>query len=276
MFNFFLSAFVFAFLSASALAHDRTYEIETDGQNETIFVWDAHGETKGVVLFGHGWGGQPANYDRLIDGWTELGFTVEAPLNLDSDAHPRHASLPPEGMSRTVAIVGQRMETLLSMREAAEERGLPVVLAGHSFGGFVAMTHGEGKWFQGPLEGPEPAAVIAFSSPGAVPPLVSETTYSSLDVPFMMVTGTKDSTGTSMPTWQVHRFAFDRSNPGDKYLVVVDERGHNLIALDDEELVQPIITWSGNFLSAYASADASAKAALASDPIEGRITVERR
>ncbi|WP_145916963.1 alpha/beta hydrolase [Erythrobacter sp. QSSC1-22B] len=276
MIKFFLSAFVIAFLNAAALAHDRTYEIETDGQKETIFVWDAHGETKGVVLFGHGWGGQPANYARLIDGWTDLGFTVEAPLNLDSDAHLRHASLPPVGMPRMVAIVGQRMETLLSLREAAKERGLPVVLAGHSFGGFVAMSHGEGKWFEGPLEGPEPAAVIAFSSPGALPPLVSDATYSSLDVPFMMVTGTNDSTGTSMPTWEVHRFAFDRSNPGDKYLVVVVEGGHNLDALDDEELAQPIITWSGNFLSAYASADASAKAALASDPIEGRITVERR
>lgn len=276
MLKFILSFFAIALFSVSAFAHDRAYEVEIEGQKETIFVWNADGEAKGVVLFGHGWGGKPADYDRLITGWTDLGFTVEAPLNLDSSTHARHASLPPAGMPRTIAIVGQRMKTLLALREAAAARALPVVLAGHSFGGFVAMVHGEGKWFQGPLPGPKPAAVLAFSSPGSVPPLVSDTTYTSLDVPFMMVTGTKDTSGTSMPTWQVHRFAFDRSNPGDKYLVVVDEGGHNLAGLDDAELVQPIIAWSGNFLTAYTTGDVSAKAALAKDPTKGRVTVERR
>lgn len=261
---------------APARAQDRSYEIEVQGQSETIQVWDAKGEPKGLILFGHGWGGRPASYERLFEGWAERGFAVEAPLNLDSGAHPRNASLPRDGMTSAVAIVGQRMLTMLSLREAAAARGLPVVLAGHSFGGYVAMSHGEGRWFQGELPGPAPAAVLALSSPGVVPPLVTDETYVGLAVPFMMVTGTQDATGSSMPTWEVHRFAFDRSRAGEKYLLVVEDGGHNLAALDDESLAAPLLAWTSDFLKAYATGDATARAALARNPESPRIRVERR
>lgn len=265
-----------ATLSAPLSAQDGSYELLIGDVQEVVSVWEAEGEAKGVVLFGHGWGAEPELYDRLFDGWTKQGFTVEAPLNLDSEDHPRHAALPPEGFARSQAIIGQRMQTMLDLRAIAGERDLPVVLAGHSFGSFVAMTQGEGKWAFGALEGPRPDAVIAFSSPGQIPMLVPETTYETLDLPYMMVTGTKDATGTSMPTWEAHRLAFDRSVAGDKYLLVVEDGGHNLAALGEDAPADALIEWSGRFLSAYALDDEAAKAALASEDGEGRITIERR
>ncbi len=263
-------------LTTPLSAQDRSYELSVDGNNEVISVWEAEGEPKGVILFGHGWGAEPALYDRLFDGWTKLGFTVEAPLNLDSEVHPRHQTLPLEGFPRSQAIIGQRMRTLIELRDAASKRGRPVVLAGHSFGSFVATTQGEGKWAFGPLEGPRPVAILAFSSPGIIPMLVPESAYETLDLPFMMVTGTKDATGTSMPTWEAHRLAFDRSIKGDKYLVVVEDGGHNLAALADATPAEAIVEWSGRFLSAYAFNDKSAKTSLTSSDGEGRIAIERR
>ncbi len=168
------------------------------------------------------------------------------------------------------------MQTMLELRDFAAKQDLPVVLAGHSFGSFVATTQGEGKWAFGSLEGPSPAAILAFSSPGKIPTLVPENAYETLDLPFMMITGTNDATGTTMPTWEAHRLAFDRSVEGNKYLVVVEDGGHNLAALGDDAPAETLIDWSGRFLSAYALDDEEAKANLAtSDSVDG-IAIERR
>ena len=272
-----LIAFFAAAMTLTPLsAQDRSYELSVSENDEVISVWEAEGEPKGIVLFGHGWGAEPFLYDRLFEGWTKLGFTVEAPLNLDSEEHPRHQTLPHDGFPRSQVIIGQRMRTMIELRNAAAESGLPVVLAGHSFGSFVATTQGEGKWAFGPIEGPRPAAILAFSSPGVIPMLVPDTAYETLDLPFMMVTGTKDATGTAMPTWEAHRLAFDRSVEGDKYLLVVEDGGHNLAALAEGTPADAIVYWSGKFLSAYAFDDEAAKTTLASSEGEGRITLERR
>lgn len=265
-------------LHLPALAQDRSYDLVAGAESETISVWDAEGDPKGVVIFGHGWGGKPESYDKLIEPWTRLGFTVEAPLNLDSASHPRNATLPPEdaGLARSQAIIGQRMVTMLALREAVAERGLPVVLAGHSFGAFVAMTNGEGKWTFGDLDGPEPVAVMAFSSPGAIPMLVTDSSYAELDLPYLMVTGTKDSSGATMPTWEVHRFAFDRSPVGDKYLAIVDGGEHNLVSFEDETLAAPIGELTARFLRAYALGDEQARGLLATQPVGDGITLEVR
>ena len=106
--------------------------------------------------------------------------------------------------------------------------------------------------------------------------LVPKSAYETLDLPFMMVTGTKDATGTSMPTWEVHRLAFDRSIKGDKYLVVVEDGGHNLASLSDETPADAIVEWSSRFLSAYALNDEAAKTSLISAGSERRIGIERR
>lgn len=271
--TFFIAAMIW---TTSLSAQDRSYELSVDNNNEVISVWEAEGEPKGAILFGHGWGAEPALYHRLFDGWTKLGFTVEVPLNLDSKVHSRHKALPPEGLPRSQAIIGQRMRTLIELRNVVSKRGSPVVLAGHSFGSFVATAQGEGKWAFGPLEGPRPVAILAFSSPGIIPMLVPDSAYETLNLPFMMVTGTKDTTGTSMPTWEAHRLAFDRSIKGDKYLVVVQDGGHNLAVLADETPAEAIVEWSSRFLSAYALNDEAAKTRLAASDGEGRIALERR
>lgn len=273
-----LIAFIIVMVTSTTplSAQDRTYELAIEDRNEVISVWDAEGETRGIILFGHGWGAEPAMYNRLFDGWSKLGFAVEAPLNLDSENHPRHEALPPDGFPRSQAIIGQRMQTMLELRDFAAKRDLPVVLAGHSFGSFVATAQGEGKWAFGLLEGPRPAAILAFSSPGKIPMLVPESAYETLDLPFMMVTGTKDATGTSMPTWEAHRLAFDRSIEGNKYLVVVEDGGHNLAVLGDDAPAEALIDWSGRFLSAYALLDEASKANLASSDSEEGIAIERR
>jgi len=275
MFRYVFFALMLVGLPVGAAAQDRTYDLEVDGNVETILVWDAEGEPRGTVLFGHGWGADPTNYERLLDAWTALGFTIEAPRNLDSAKHPRNAALPTDFMAMNQAVVGQRMTTMMALRERAAEQGLPVVLSGHSFGAFVAMTQAEGKWAFGPLPGPKPAAVLTFSSPGAVPMLVSDASYATLDLPYMMVTGTQDASGTTMPTWEVHRFAFDRSPADDKYLLVVEDGGHNLVTFEDESLEAPVVEWTSRFLAAYALGDEEAEVALAAEPMAERISVKR-
>lgn len=277
----YLAASALLFVWTPALAQDRSETITAGGTEFEVQVWDAAGEEpRGIILFGHGWGGAPANYDRIMRSWSERGYTVRAAINFDSSAHPEADTLDANSMAGLQKVVGGRFEVIAVEREAAAETGLPVVLAGHSFGAMVSQFHAEGKWAFGPLEGPKPAGVMVFSSPGAVPMLVTPTSYSSLDVPYMMVTGTADDVGAGARVWEEHRFGFDRSKKGDKTLVVVKEGKHNLIAFREEEgeevLFEPISTLTGLFLDAYAGGDNMARTALAEVEDTELLTIERR
>ncbi|WP_213816718.1 hypothetical protein [Glaciihabitans sp. dw_435] len=84
---------------------------------------------RGIVVFGSGAGGRPERYRDLLDGFAGAGFTVIAPPGERFD--PR--SVTTEQLQARVSV----MKTALS--DYGHEH-LPVVAAGHSVGGWAALS----------------------------------------------------------------------------------------------------------------------------------------
>ena len=263
---------------AGLAAQDRSMTLPTSTGETKVEIWDAVGDApKGVILFGTGWRGNPDGYDALLKRLAGAGYTVFAPVTLDSEQHPGHGTVDADTMAGAQAFIGDRMVATLSLRGWLAETypETPMVLAGHSFGSFVSLTNAEGRWAFGPLTGPPVAAVLAFSSPGEVPQLVGEASYSTLDLPMMMITGTEDGGSGTFPTWEAHRLAFDRSVAGDKYLVVFEGGDHALAHDSGEEWLPRAATIGETFLDAYVAKNAESRALM--ETLEAsNVRIERR
>lgn len=238
-----------------------------DGRTVAMHVWTAPVE-KGVVVFSHGFGGAPEAYQPLLSEWAAHGFTVIAPLHVDSQQHPDRRADGATAFSTRLMDLG--VARALAERAHA---GKPLIVAGHSFGSLMSFIEGGALTPAGPLGDPAVKGVIAFSSPGNIPGVVTDQTYASLTVPLLMVTGDKDLVPGFADDWHAHRTAFDTSPAGDKTLLVFADGDHQLVKA--ETAFAPIIAASEAFLDAHALGDAEAKAHLAAFAAPG-VTVERR
>ena len=104
------------------------------GRSVDVSVLSAR-RARGVVLFGHGYGGQPIAYARLIERLWRAGYSVVAPLSLDSFAGPLKGQVEPQRAFAT-RIEDMRLVRGYIARRFARQ---PVVLAGHSFGSLMAL-----------------------------------------------------------------------------------------------------------------------------------------
>ena len=89
---------------------------------------DASGDSRGIVLFGAGAGGDPARYEALIAAAASAGFIVAAPV------HERF-----DGRTVTDNQMRERAVGLADALCEVDRRDLPVVAAGHSAGGWAAL-----------------------------------------------------------------------------------------------------------------------------------------
>ena len=242
-----------------------------DGRKIDVSVWTAPDE-RGVVVFSHGFGGSPAAYGRILSHWVDEGFTVVAPLHVDSARHPEHDRYDgPAAFSTRIADLAVVRGYL-----RASHSGKPVVAAGHSFGSLMSLIEGGAVTTAGPFGDPDVRAVIAFSSAGDLPNVVLPDTYAALRTPTLMITGDADLVEGYVTDWHAHRSAFDRSAPGDKMLLVFAGADHSLVGnadADDFELIEQTTT---DFLEAYALGDPAARARLDALAAPDGVTVERR
>ena len=242
----------------------------SNGRKLPLSVWQGAADGP-VVIFLHGMGGEPAAYKAMLDRWAAKGITIVAPTEPDSRANPDHAKVDlPTGF-------GLRTEDLMATRGyvAARFKGRPVVLAGHSYGSLFAMMGGGAVSPAGPLAGPPIAGVIAFSTPGKIPGVVLPTSFATLKVPTLLVTGTEDTVPGFVPNAKDHRFAFDTAAPGDKMLVTFTGAGHDLAARPGPAF-DAVADLSLAFIDAYARGDAKAKARLRAMPSTATTTIEIR
>ncbi|MDZ5649448.1 alpha/beta hydrolase [Nitrospirillum sp. BR 11828] len=167
------------------------------------------GAERGRILFSHGALSAPWKYQSVIEAWGRAGYSVYAPLHVDSTDHPDQASFP--GLASWPA----RIE---DVRAVADHLGGAYIAAGHSYGALIALVLGgatpavpEGVPL--PLRDPRARVTVAFSPPGVGGGLVRAGDYATLAVPAIIQTGDRDFPPGSTD-WRSHLAAYDEATPG--------------------------------------------------------------
>lgn len=249
---------------------DRTLKA-ADGRDIPVFVWAAP-EEQGVIVFGHGLGGEPRGYEPMLSQWAEAGFTVIAPLHVDSQRHPGGGRV--GGGQALVA----RVADLVAVRAMvqAEHADRPLVMAGHSFGSLLALIQGGAVTAMGPMGDPAVKAIVALSSAGDLPGLITPQTYAGLAAPLLMITGDEDTLPNFAPDWHAHRSPFDRAPPGDRMLLIFEGGDHNLVRRGTEAQRDLVRTTTLEFMRAHALGDDAAAARLSALAAPAGVQIERR
>lgn len=234
-------------------------------------VWPAEGEPRAVIAFSHGMGGAPAAYHRLLETWQAAGFTVLAPLHVDSLRHPDRASF--NGATGFFA----RIADMAAVREAARQRapGKSLIAAGHSYGSLLSAMAGGAVTVAGPLGDADVDAIVMLSSPGAIPGLVTPDTYRAMATPSLTVTGDADLVPNFVTDWTAHRLPFDGAAGTGHLLLIFAGGDHALVANADAEDFALLSGATVDFIAATTLGDTPAAARLAALQADG-LTVERR
>lgn len=242
-----------------------------DGRRIDVSVWQAADE-RGVVIFSHGFNGSPAAYGRMLSQWVDDGFTVVAPLHVDSLRHPDHARY--DGQ----AAFATRIADLAVARGfiKATRPGRPLIAAGHSFGSLMSLIEGGAVTVAGPLGDPDVKAVVAFSSAGDLQGVILPATYEGLRTPALMITGDADLVPGYVSDWHAHRSPFDRGAPGDKMLMVFSGADHSLVRNADAADFEMMVRTTTDFMEAYALGDVAARTRLDALTAPDGVSLERR
>lgn len=242
-----------------------------DGRDIPVFVFPA-AEERAVVVFSHGLGAEPRAYQELLERWAAAGFTVLAPLHVDSLRHPGGGRVP--GFRALTTRIADLAAT--RARVKSDHAARPLIVAGHSFGSLLSVIQGGAVTAVGPHGDPDVAAIVAISSAGDLEGLVTSQTYASLAAPLLVFTGDADTVETYAPDWRAHRSPFDRSPPGDRMLVIFEGGGHNLVRDGTDAQRDFLAATSLDFLRAHALGDAEAEARLTALAAPGGVQIERR
>lgn len=187
------------------------------------WLYEPKGTPRGSILFGHGAASAPWKYQALFTHWIRAGYHVLAPLHVDSTDHPDRAQF------AALASWAARIEDMRAVTATIGDRHY--VAAGHSYGAMAALALGGAKpllpeGVVGPIADPRVKLVLAFSPPGAMPPLIDGPGYAGLAVPALVQTGTAD-VPPGAPGWEGHLLAYETPKAGgDRFALVLDGVDH--------------------------------------------------
>jgi len=261
------------------------------------------GGPRPLVVYSHGSGCGPANYDRITRHWAAMGYVVIAPTHLDG---LENAPVPtpdeyPALLSRRIRDASFVLDALGRIEAELDAPGLVdrerVAIGGHSYGGMISQIKVGMPLEPGSYVYPgQPAdarfrAAVVMSGVGQMPVFTADA-FDALTGPVIATGGTLDvgnvGTGEIFP-WQWRVAAYDLAPPGDKYRVVLDEGDHYLGGLicradrggpDDPEGVAILQATTTAFLDAYVLDDAAARTYLGTTDLDaltgGRATLLRK
>jgi pimeloyl-ACP methyl ester carboxylesterase len=212
-----------------------------------------HGKELPVLVFSHGAYAANDTYDLILKPWAQAGFIVVAPTHADSvklgtqrgDPNPNFY---PWRLDDMRALVGQ-LPSLMGTTGLAPRADLTrVVMAGHSFGGWVAQTlagayassRTESEPDLGPLSDPVPQCVIVISGAGLIPGRLEAADLAALNVPLLVTVGTDDlaqAPGLTGYAWRRQPFDYALSSP--RWLLVMDGADHYLGGQVGREDLEP-------------------------------------
>ncbi|MNR15904.1 Alpha/beta hydrolase family protein [compost metagenome] len=193
-------------------------------------------------------------------------------MHTDSLQHPRHA----EGDQRSFVMTRIVDHAVVRGYAQASHPGKPMIAGGHSFGSFDSLMAAGAVSVAGALGDPAVKAVIAISTPGVVPGLVSPSTYATVAAPVLIVTGDADLVQGFVTDPRDHRAAFDTSPVGDKMLMTFAGGDHGFIGNANPADFELMAATTVDFMRAHALGDAAAQARLDALTAPEGVTIERR
>lgn len=263
-----------------------------------------------VVVFSHGAFCYPQQYRRITDFWVSHGYVVILPNHLDSPnrgkLNPRDISRLLDARVRDMSFVLDALPEIMEMKPelAGKIDARKAGVAGHSFGGMIAMVK-SGLHMQ-TADGtvltnwadPRFRAAVVMSGVGLVPqdprlpdtPYMTEDAFSGLTGPLIANGGTLDEgnvgTGEIYP-WEWRMSPYTLAPPGNKYSLILQDADHYLGGLicrdnrggpDDPVAVAVVRAAQTAFLDSYLKGDRAAgrwlRAADFTELSDGRATFE--
>lgn len=256
-------------LAAAALLPTRAYAAQDDettitvsnGRTVTYSIWRP-ATVRAAIVFSHGAGGKPQNYEALTNTYRDAGIFIVAPLHVDSQEHPRHAEFDRRaGFGARCEDMGAGFRLLSTLAPNA-----PLAVSGHSYGALMSLITAGGLPPAVPAALAPVKAVAAFSSAGRVPGLINPTSYSGLTTPTLMVTGDQDTVeDTNITDWHDHLYPYETSPAGNKMALVYAGGHHNLIGGQQPAASSgpDAMRNAADFILANASEDSEAAARIA-------------
>lgn len=170
-------------------------------------LWRPEGVARAWVVFSVGFGGERGGYAYLAKAWAARGIATAVVEHVGSNLTVLKALPGPSRLERNrqvVAKVGEPAELAARPRDILhvvnllrkEFEGLPMGLAGHSYGTysvFAALglpTRAKVPPLEQALEGVSSCLVISPQAPGT---LFSQRALGTITVPTLVLTGTKDA-----------------------------------------------------------------------------------
>jgi len=254
-----------------------------------------------VIVFSHGAGGSQSCCDGLTRHWASYGYVTIQPTHDDSAVQRRNQGeenisflqavrdalkKPTLWESRPVDIsyvldalrlLGNRVPGLLGKIDADR-----IGVGGHSMGSYTteaiagALVNLPGQPGRN-FADPRVKAVLCLSPQGPGQFGLNDHSFDKISLPYMGMTGSLDSLGAvASPAW--HKTLFERSQPGDKYHLLIEGANHMSFITPRTPLLGRtdqggnIFDYTNSaalaFWEAYLKGDARAKRYLESDALE--------
>ncbi|MEP3050998.1 MAG: hypothetical protein ABJP48_07830 [Erythrobacter sp.] len=190
-----------------------------------------------LIAFSHGAFAAPDRYRAMLAPIAAAGFVVIAPMHIDSEDFGNEAAPSQAEVWRTrnldLALALARPQAVideLSSRELELDPERTVAL-GHSYGALIAHLAAGAQAIEGVGEAADRrnAAVdvaVGWSPPGPRAGLIEPEGWSSLAVPTLTITGTKDVFPGFVDDWRVHTTSYDNTPSGLGALWVGEDVDH--------------------------------------------------
>jgi len=266
-----------------------------------------------VIVFSHGAGGSQTCCDALTRHWAGYGYVTFQPTHDDSARQRRATGSDDAGFMQAVrealknpALWESRpldISFVLDSLPDLEKRVPQLVgkldvehvgVGGHSMGSYTSEAiAGAAVDLPGRpatnLADPRAKAILCLSPQGPGQFGLTDHSFDRVSLPYLGITGTLDSLGPiASPAW--HKIPFDRSQPGDKYEVLIKGANHMSFITAQTLLpgraaqAQSMLDYTNSaalaFWDAYLKNESAAKRYLQSDALatssQGAAKVDRR
>lgn len=200
-----------------------------------------------LIVFSHGFASDVDEYDALLHHWASHGYLSIAPFHADGGG--TLAAILASIRLGKGGLIASRVRDLSTVLDHLDtlEQAVPAlhgridhqhtIAAGHSFGAFTAQQLG-GADAVNPdgherirSRDPRIRAVVAISPPGEMFGWITAESWTGMETPMLLTTGTWDRDGRFVTDWRQHLLSFETAPAGQNWALVIEGADHYLGSL---------------------------------------------